>query len=44
MERYKKLIEETYTEPKKEKILGSYLNQQEVEEDPEPRQRTKKKC
>ena len=42
MERYKKLIEETYTKPKNEKILGSCLNQQEVEEDPEPRQRTKK--
>ena len=26
MERYKKLVEETYTEPRSEEILGSYLN------------------
>ena len=32
MERYKKLIEDTYTEPQNEEILGSYLQIQEAEE------------
>ena len=43
IERYKKMIEGTYTEPQNEEILGCYLKQQEGEEHPEPRQRTKKK-
>ena len=43
IERYKRLIEDTYTEPQNEEILGCYLNQQEVEEHPELRQKTKKK-
>ena len=36
-------MEDTYTEHQNEEILGCYLNQQEGEEHPEPRQRTKKK-
>ena len=39
----KKLIEDIYTEPQNEEILECYLNQQEGEEHPQPRQRTKKK-
>ena len=31
VERYKKLVEDTYTEPKNEEILGSYLIQHEEE-------------
>jgi len=45
MERYKKLIQDTYTEPQNEEILGSYLNfYQEGEEHQEPREicRTRK--
>ena len=41
--RYKKLTEDTYTEPQNKEILGCYLNQPEGEEHSEPRQRTKKK-
>ena len=42
-EGYKKSIEDAYTEPQNEEILGRYLNQQEGEGHPEPHQRTKKK-
>ena len=37
VERYKKLVEDTYTEPKNEKILGSYLIQHEEEGNQDPR-------
>ena len=44
IERYKKMIEHTYTEPQNKEILRCYLNQQEGKEHPEPRQRIKKKA
>ena len=44
IERYKKMIEHTYTEPQNKEILGCYLNQQKGKEHPEPRQRIKKKA
>ena len=45
LERYKKLVEETYTEPKNEEILGSYINklQNEELEDRVPRREKKRK-
>lgn len=46
MERYKELIAKSYTEPKKEEIIGSYLRQQPLLQTPdlekEPRRANKK--
>ena len=43
VERYKKLIEETYTEPQNEEILGSYLNTEGGHERAAPEMRRKRK-
>ena len=43
IERYERLIEDTYKELQNEDILGCYLHQRKGEEHPEPHQRAKKK-
>ena len=43
VERYKKLVEDTYTEPKNEEILGSYLIQHEEEGNQDPRETVRKR-
>lgn len=43
MGKYKQLIEDSYTEPQKEEILGSYLNRIEEEEEYHPQHTTKRK-
>ena len=43
VERYKKLVEDTYTEPKNEEILGSYLIQHEEEGNQDPREIDRKR-
>ena len=42
VERYKKLVEDTYTEPKNEEILSSYLIQHEEEGNKDPREIVRK--
>ena len=43
VEKYKKLVEDTYTEPKIEEILGSYLIQHEEEGNQDPREIVRKR-
>ena len=43
VERYKKLVEDIYTEPKNEDILGSYLIQYEEEGNQDPREIVQKR-
>ena len=43
VERYKKLLEDNYTGPKKEEILGSYLNQHEEKGNQDPREIVRKR-
>ena len=43
VEKYKKLVEDTYKEPKNEEILGSYLIQHEEEGNQDPREIVRKR-
>ena len=43
VDRCKKLVEDTYTEPKNEEILGSYLIQHEEERNQDPREIVRKR-
>ena len=43
MGKYKQLIEDSYLEPQKEEILGSYLNRIEEEEEYHPQHTAKRK-